>query len=81
MKKSKKLKELELKLKNQNEQLDIYEKNKFDENGSINFDCVMKIQKLQTEIYYTEKKIGFLHQGKNFLGECFGSTNVNKYLK
>ena len=80
MKKAKKQRELESKLKGYNKKLDALEEKKIGEDGKLDFDVVMEMQKIQTEISLTEKQIKFVRQGKHYLGKELGSKNVNKYL-
>lgn len=80
MKKAKKQKELESKLRNFNKKLEALDNKKIDENGRLDFDIAMEMQKVQTDIAIIEKQLKFVHQGKHYLGNEIGSKNANKYL-
>ena len=75
MNKSKKLKELNSKINKLQKKIVAQEPKQFKDNGSVNMESVIAIQKLYTELRITEKKINFLNQGKSYLGEAFGDIN------
>ena len=81
MKKSKKLKELKRKLKDYNNSLNDLDRRKIGHNGKLDFQVVLEMQRLQTDIAIVEKQINFVNQGKHYLGEKIGSKNANKYLE
>ncbi len=78
MRRRKKLKELKNKLKIINDKIKIEEPKKFDKNGKVNMDSVINIQTLNTELYYTQKKIDFINKGKCYLGDSFHNINIIK---
>lgn len=45
---------------------------KFYENGNVCVSCCMEYDRINTDVYLTNKKINFLNQGKSFLGDFFG---------
>ena len=46
----------------------------------LNWDAYLEIQRLNTKIHYTKKKIGFLKKGKSYLGDSLGSTNIRTLI-
>jgi hypothetical protein len=81
MKRSKKLKELKDKLNVYNKNLSNLDSKKFNEKGIVDFDIVIEMQKIETDIYYVRKQIGFIKKGQCFLGSSFEEINVNQYIK
>ena len=80
MGKAKKQREIESKLTDYNKRLEALDNRKIGEDGRLDFDVVMKMQNLQTDISILEKQLKFVQQGKHYLGQEIGSKNVNKYL-
>lgn len=80
MKKARKLKELKSKLKDYNKTLEAYEKRKYHEDGKLNFEILVEMQKVQTDICQIEKQINFVNQGKHHLGDEIGTRSINEYL-
>lgn len=79
MKRSSKLKELRGKLKSKKKELNDFEQRKIDKDGKLDFEVALELQRINTDIHYISKQIGFLKKGKGHLGTSFYDTNLNDY--
>jgi hypothetical protein len=80
MKRSTKRKELQSKLKGYTKELEDYDKERFKEDGSVNFETALKIQKVQNDMYHVTKQINFLRQGKSHLGDSIGQKSIKEFF-
>ena len=66
------------KIKKYEKEISVLLSKTYNDRGSVDIDVIRESQRLQTEIYFTKKKIEFLHKGKCYLGDAFGEIKITK---
>tara|TARA_R110000787_G_scaffold44415_9_gene109038 strand:+ start:4087 stop:4329 length:243 start_codon:yes stop_codon:yes gene_type:complete len=80
MKGASKLKHVLSKIKSKNRLVKILESEKVNDEGRIDFDISVQIQRIESDIYQLKKQVVFLKKGKSHLGISFPNTNLNDYI-
>ena len=80
MKKAYKLREILSRIRVKKKRIKALDIEKINENGKIDFDISIEIQRIESDIYQLRRQVAFLKKGESHLGTPFTDTNINEYI-
>ena len=74
MRRAVRLKKLKAKLKELTTKANLVAKKRIKEDGSVDYDSCVELNRINTDISLTRRMIDFSKHGKSYLGDCLGDS-------